>query len=221
MGRNGARRAWLGLAVGLLAAPAFGQPDPAAGQPSPPADPPGQQSGTQPGAQNPPASSGGQPAPACVAPEYGQFDFWVGSWEVYRTGRTRLVARSLIEKLYDGCGIRENWMPIGAAGGGSLNSFVPQAGEWRQIWIDSSNSWAEFRGGLRDGAMVLTGIWRGMNGPGSEPLVRISYIPQGDGAVRQFGEQSTDNGQTWAPAFDLTYRRSSASSDSGSHQPNP
>ena len=27
-----------------------------------------------------------------------------------------------------------------------------------------------------------------------------------DGSVRQFGEQSTDEGKTWTPSFDLTYR---------------
>ena len=172
----------------------------------------------QPGAGTPPVvappPSAPAPTPACTAPEYGQFDFWVGRWDVYRTGGDRLVAHSLIEKLYDGCGVRENWMPTGAAGGGSLNSFVPQPGEWRQIWIDSSNSWAEFRGGLRDGAMVLSGTWRGMNGAGTAPLVRISYIPQPDRSVRQLGEQSTDDGRTWTPAFDLTYRRS-ATADAG------
>lgn len=172
-------------------------------------------------AQQPAVASSGSPdqtsasaaapppqAPACASAEYAQFDFWVGRWDVYRTGGDRMVARSLIEKLYDGCGVRENWMPLGRAGGGSLNSFVPQAGEWRQIWIDSSNSWAEFRGGLRDGAMVLGGTWPGMNGPGTAPLVRISYVPQPDGSVRQLGEQSPDQGRTWATAFDYTYRRS-------------
>jgi hypothetical protein len=158
-----------------------------------------------------PAAGQGQ-APACAAQEYGQFDFWVGAWDVYRTGGDRLVGRSLIEKLYDGCGVRENWMPVGRAGGGSLNSFVPDAGEWRQIWIDSANSWAEFRGGLQGGAMVLSGTWRGMNGPGTAPLVRISYIPQQDRSIRQLGEQSTDDGQSWTTAFDFTYRRSAAAS---------
>jgi hypothetical protein len=166
------------------------------------------ESSGQAAAPSAPAAAAQAQPPACAAGEYAQFDFWVGHWDVYRTGGDRIIAHSLVEKLYDGCGVRENWMPLGQAGGGSLNSYVPQAGEWRQIWIDSSNSWAEFRGGVRDGAMVLSGTWRGMNGPGSEPLVRISYIPQPEGAVRQFGEQSTDAGRTWTPAFDLTYRRS-------------
>ena len=146
------------------------------------------------------------PPPACAAAEHRQFDFWVGSWEVYYTGKPRQMARSLIERVYDGCGIRENWMPIGRSGGGSLNSYIPEAKEWRQLWIDNSNSWAEFRGGMQGKSMVISGVWRGMNGPGTQPLIRITYTPQDDGSVRQFGEQSDDGGKTWASAFDLTYR---------------
>ena len=66
--------------------------------------------------------------------------------------------------------------------------------------------------------MVLSGVWRGMNGPGTAPLVRISYIPQPDRSVRQLGEQSTDEGRTWTTAFDLTCRRSASAT---AHTPDP
>jgi len=49
--------------------------------------------------------------PPCSSPEHRQFDFWVGKWDVYPTGKDKLVAHSLIEKVY-GCGVRENWMPL-------------------------------------------------------------------------------------------------------------
>ena len=55
-------------------------------------------------------------APACAAAEYHQFDFWAGRWDVYDP-KGKMVAHSLIEPVY-GCGIRENWMPIGKPGGG-------------------------------------------------------------------------------------------------------
>ena len=42
------------------------------------------------------------------------------------------------------------------------------------------------------------------------PLVRMTYSKNSDGSVRQFGEQSTDKGQTWKPNFDFTYRPSDA-----------
>lgn len=86
------------------------------------------------------------PPTACTTVERGQFDFWVGKWDVYPTGKDRLVAHSLIEKLYGGCAIRENWMPLGASGGGSLSSYDPKTAKWRQTWVDSSGATVVFEG---------------------------------------------------------------------------
>ena len=150
------------------------------------------------------------PPPACTGPEHRQFDFWVGWWDVYPTGKPNKVANSLIEKLYAGCAIRENWMPLGRTGGGSLNNFVKEDGRWHQTWVDSSNSRAEFAGGLVGGKMVLIGFWAGVNGPGQDGIVRMTYTPNSDGSVRQFGEVSTDHGLTWQNSFDFTYKKSAS-----------
>ena len=148
------------------------------------------------------------PPPACTAPEHRQFDFWVGYWDVYPTGKDKLVAHSLIEKLYAGCTIRENWMPLnGTSNGGSLNMYDPADQRWHQTWQDTSNSRAEFDGGLVAGKMVLTGFWRGVLGPG-DAWIRIVYSRNADGSVRQLGEQSADHALTWQPSFDFTYRKS-------------
>ncbi len=145
----------------------------------------------------------GSPPPACTAPEHRQFDFWVGEWAVTPTGKPKVVASSVIENLYNGCAIRENWTPLKGSAGGSLNSFVD--GRWRQTWVDGSNSRVEFVGGLVDGKMVLTGNWAGINGPGKDALVRMTYSKNVDGSVRQHGEQSTDFGLSWSTSFDFTY----------------
>lgn len=150
------------------------------------------------------------PPPACTAPEHRQFDFWLGHWEVYRTGSDQLVGRNHIEKLYGDCAIRENWAPLSGPGGGSLNTYQADEKIWRQTWVDSSNSHADFKGGVVDGAMVIAGQWKGVNGPGTDGYVRMTYTKQPDGSVRQFGEISTDEGKTFAPSFDLTYRRFSS-----------
>ena len=155
---------------------------------------------TAPGAP-PAAPAPVAPQPSCTAPEHRQFDFWVGKWDVYPTGKDQLVAHSLIESVYAGCGVRENWMPLKAAGGGSLNIYLPEEKHWEQFWIDGQGTRATFVGGWNGKAMVIQGKWGG-------PLVRISYSRNADGSVRQFGEQSTDEGKTWAPSFDLTYRPS-------------
>jgi hypothetical protein len=151
----------------------------------------------------------GQTAPAakpCQEPERRQFDFWVGDWDVYPTGKTVLVAHSKIENLYGGCAVRENWMPLKGTGGGSLNAYVPHEKTWKQTWVGSGGERVDFTGGLRDGAMVLTGDWMGIVTPGQAKLTRMTYTPAADGSVRQFGETSDDGGKTWAANFDFTYR---------------
>jgi hypothetical protein len=151
-----------------------------------------------------PAAAASTPsaAAACTAPENRQFDFWVGRWDVYGP-KGRQVAHSLIEKLYNGCGIRENWMPFNNQTGGSLNIYLPAEKHWEQFWIDSGGSRAIFIGGWNGKAMVIQGKW-------GRPLVRITYTPNADHSVRQFGEQSTDEGKTWTPSFDFTYRPATA-----------
>ncbi|HEY0436189.1 MAG TPA: hypothetical protein VGC92_06085 [Phenylobacterium sp.] len=149
----------------------------------------------------PPAPS--QPSP-CADSAYRQFDFWVGRWNVSPNGSDKVVAQSLIERVYGGCGVRENWMPGNHQDGGSLNTYRPAEKAWRQTWIDSGGSRGDFKGGWTGRAMVLTGDWPGPDGKPN--LTRMTYTPNGDGSVRQFGEASTDGGKTWKPAFDFIYR---------------
>jgi hypothetical protein len=147
-----------------------------------------------------PAKQPAAPVAPCADAEYHQLDFWVGSWDVYLTGKDKLVAHSLIEPVY-GCGIRENWMPLSNQPGGSLSIYVPAEKHWEQFWIDSSGTRAFFTGAWDGSAMVITGKWGG-------PLVRMAYSKNADGSVRQRGDQSTDEGKTWSASFDFTYRKS-------------
>ena len=144
--------------------------------------------------------------PACAAPEHRQFDFWVGRWDVYPRGKDTLVAHSLIESLYGGCGVRENWMPLKGSGGGSLNIYLPAEKAWRQTWIDSSGARVDFKGALQGRAMVMEGLWNGVVTPGKDGLVRMTYSPEPGGVVRQHGEVSEDGGRTWKDSFDFDYR---------------
>ena len=146
------------------------------------------------------------PPPACDSPAHAAFDFWIGEWDVYRSGTDTLVARSRIEKLYAGCAVRENWMPLNGAGGGSLNNLDPATGRWHQTWIGSTPGRVEFDGGPVGREMVLTGYWAGIGGPGEDGIVRMIYTPNEDGSVRQHGLVSYDQGLTWVDSFDLIYR---------------
>ncbi|HEY1707011.1 MAG TPA: hypothetical protein VGG10_02010 [Rhizomicrobium sp.] len=142
----------------------------------------------------------------CAAPERRQFDFWVGKWDVYaKADPNKLVAHSLIESLYDGCAVRENWMPLSGHFGGSLNSFDSAHRQWRQFWADAQGGSAFFTGGLSGKAMVLTGVWPQPGHP--TQITRMTYTPLGDGSVEQMGVTSDDDGKTWQPGFDFLYRK--------------
>ncbi len=164
----------------------------------------------QTGAAATPTPTPSAPAP-CVSTAHRAFDFWVGEWEVYPNlkvpAKAPLIARSRIENLYAGCAIRENWMPLKGGGGGSLNVFDASSGRWQQFWIGSDGAKVEFEGGPIAGKMVLTGLWRGVNGPGQDGLIRMSYTALDKDTVRQHGEISTDHGLTWSDNFDFIYRR--------------
>ena len=148
--------------------------------------------------------------PGCNSPESHQWDFWVGSWEVRPKGADQVIAHSLIEKRYTGCAIRENWMPVGkevAGGGGSLSYYDTKTKQWRQVWIDSSGTRVDLDGGFKDGVMTITGNWASYAGPAKDALVAMHYQLMPNGEVRQWAENSTDNGKSWQPTFDFYYRR--------------
>ncbi len=145
--------------------------------------------------------------PGCHSPESRQFDFWVGHWTVATAAKPgQQTATSLVEKLYAGCAVRENWMPLKPGGeGGSLNIYVASEGRWRQTWVDASGSRADFSGGWNGNAMVLEGVWPQPGKPTQR--TRMTYTPHADGSVEQAGAASDDGGKTWTPSFDLIYRR--------------
>jgi len=146
---------------------------------------------------------------ACAEAERGQFDFWVGRWDVYPTGKDQLVAHSLIEKLYGGCAIRENWMPLSGGSGGSLSAWNPKTGKWHQTWVDARGATVLFDGAFANGAMALDGAWANVIAPGKDGVVRMRYRRNPDGTVRQWGEVTQDGGKSWLPSFDLTYKPTS------------
>jgi hypothetical protein len=147
------------------------------------------------------------PVTGCTSPESHQFDFWVGKWEVFAANQPRKkVADSLIEKLYSGCAVRENWAPLQGQSGGSFSGYVVADHGWRQTWI-SPGGFADFKGAWNGTAMVIQGVWPQPGHP--TQITRMTYTPHADGSVEQSGQTSDDGGRTWQPSFDFIYRHPS------------
>lgn len=149
------------------------------------------------------------PPPACDGKEFQAFDFWVGDWDVRPAAAPdgEPTARSIIKRAAGGCAVLESWQPKQGRWGVSLNALHDD-GRWHQRWVGGGGEIVEFVGGPNeDGEMVLEGVWPGAAGPGSEPIVRMTFTRLEDGSVRQHGEQSTDEGETWSDSFDLIYSK--------------
>lgn len=136
--------------------------------------------------------------------DYRRFDFWIGSWDVVNTRDGTPAGKSLIEKLYRGCAIRENWSEPGYAGG-SLNTFNATDQRWHQTWTDSKGTWREFVGGFTGARMVL--VWKHPERKDAATMVqeRMTFTPNPDGTVRQYCDESRD-GVAWVERYDYTYR---------------
>jgi ketosteroid isomerase-like protein len=87
--------------------------------------------------------------------------------------------------------------------------YDPVSGEWQQTWLSSHGQIVFIRGNLQGDAMILSGADHRASGP---RLVRGVWKPEGAG-VRETAETSTDEGKTWTPWFDLSFRKRSAASD--------
>jgi hypothetical protein len=142
----------------------------------------------------------------CLAPEYRQFDFWVGDWTV-TTPKGTLAGTNRIESILGGCVLQEHWASSNGGDGTSLNMWNAADSTWRQVWMDAGGNLLELKGRLEGGSMVLTGTHATPGKPGSATIERVTWTPRDGGAVRQHWEASTDGGATWATQFDGLYQR--------------
>lgn len=145
------------------------------------------------------------PTPACVAPEFRQFDFWLGRWKVTNPAGKQ-AGTSEITRASEGCAIREQWTSASGKGGMSINYYDAADHEWHQDWVGGDGTILHLHGGLKDGAMVLSGNSASAKGT---TLNRITWTPLPGGNVKQEWAASSDDGQTWQTAFVGIYEKHS------------
>jgi hypothetical protein len=143
------------------------------------------------------------PLPRCDAPEYRQFDFWVGDWQVTIGGQP--VGTNLVTLEEDGCLIHEHWKGARGGTGQSFNFYDRQDGRWHQVWVSSRGAVLNLSGTYQDGRLEYTGTQA--SAPGGPPVQqRLTFTKNPDGTVRQLWETSPD-GKTWTTTFDGRYAR--------------
>jgi hypothetical protein len=153
------------------------------------------------------------PPPCPGKPEHRALDFWVGEWDVRRTGAPEAAppSRSRVELVEDQCVVYESYSTPGGYSGRSFNAYDPDQKRWEQFWVDNQGAIHHYIGQPRDGNMYYEADGVRTQGAASPPArVKMTFFNEGRDQVRQLGEQSTDGGKTWTVAYDLTYRRRKA-----------
>ena len=140
----------------------------------------------------------------CNSPEFRQFDFWLGEWDVTAPATPGSGSRSRITRINGGCTILEQYTTPVAYEGTSLNFYDAQRKLWHQTWIDNQGGALYLEGALQGDSMVLS------TASGQESIQRITWTPLDDGRVRQHWEATTDTGKTWATVFDGYYAKRAA-----------
>jgi hypothetical protein len=152
-------------------------------------------------------ANAGSAATPCSRPEFRQFDFWVGEWEV-ADERGRVAGRNSITLEQNDCAIIERWTSVKGGTGFSLNHFDPSSGLWKQHWVGLGLI-LEMSGALQGDSIVLEGQLQYLN-DGKATLLRGTWTPLPDGRVRQHFVESADDGRTWTEWFDGYYSKVSA-----------
>jgi len=147
----------------------------------------------------------------CSSPEYRQFDFWLGEWEVFAKNGKK-AGDSRITLILDSCIILEEWTSASIINGlryagKSFNTWNALSGQWQQTWVDNTGSSTEYlKGKFSDRKLeFLTGEFQFK--PDTMAIRRLTFYNLSPDKVRQHGEISKDKGRGWVTEYDLEYRR--------------
>lgn len=141
----------------------------------------------------------------CPEPEYRQFDFWVGKWDILNP-QDEVVGTSIVTSELDGCVIMEDFIGSGGMRGRSMSVYDADLDRWFQRFVDNVVTSLRVQGGLVGDEMILTGSHPYFTFPNivRQRDTKITWTPNPDGTVRQLFENSFDGGPV-EPGFDGLY----------------
>lgn len=164
------------------------------------------------------ASAQGRLTP-CLAPEYRQFDFWLGDWDVVNRqrrpdGTTWGVTGRATDKVYPvagGCGIVEQWRGDAAQGyvvGYSLRAWNPETHAWDLVLLwprPEQPRFATLHGGFRHGR---GDFFRSVTGSDGSPMkIRLTFSDVTANSLRWNNGTSRDGGRSWSTTWVMEFSR--------------
>jgi ketosteroid isomerase-like protein len=141
----------------------------------------------------------------CTSPEYRQFDFWVGDWDAIENKSGKNVARVRVDRILDGCVLRERYEDTAGLQGESFSIYDAGRRMWHQTWVTNHGQLLTIEGRMERREMILAG--GSGNSADLENRVRGIWGPLEGGGARETAVRSNDGGRSWEPWFDLSFRR--------------
>lgn len=142
---------------------------------------------------------------SCELDQNKEFDFWLGSWKVSLPDGTH-AGDNKIEKIQQGCALRENWSSARSGfTGTSINFYNQSSKQWEQIWVDNQGSSLHLKGQRIANQMILTSD-PAQDDSGNLVSNQITWTKNEDGTVRQLW-LSKIQGQADKVLFDGLYKQ--------------
>lgn len=140
----------------------------------------------------------------CSAPEFRQFDFWVGTWDL--TWDKDKKGTNTITRVLGDCVIQEhfNGGDSMTLRGMSVSTYNPRNGKWYQTWVDNDGTYLDFVGGMQGDKMILA---RTATRDGKEFRQRMVFHDIKPDSLIWDWQRSKDEGKTWENLWTIHYRR--------------
>lgn len=146
-------------------------------------------------------------AAPCSSPEYEQFDFWVGEWNVYNA-KDVLIGNNVIEPMKNACTLQENWTSANGQSTGTSYSYYDISNKkWHQLWIDNKGYVLKTEGTFKNNKMTLSSAI--VNGPNGKYYNRITWSKNNNGSVTQTWDFVTPEHKLIKQVFQGFYKKKS------------
>jgi len=140
----------------------------------------------------------------CSAPEYHQWDFWLGNWRVTDL-HGAFQGTNEIKAAPGGCGLIENWIGAEGGRGTSFNGYDSVRRTWTQFWL-SSGSVIRLEGNLDSHGVMRTAGTITYNARRILHPFRGVWTPLLGGAVKQEFYEYDPGTKLWHEWFTGIYR---------------
>ena len=142
--------------------------------------------------------------PPCSGPEFRQFDFWLGTWDLAWSDGGR--GSNSISAILDSCVVQEEFdgRPAMYFTGKSVSTFDRRQALWKQTWVDNQGGYLDFVGGWQGDRMVLTRVAVVDSAGVIQRMVWYDIEPD---RLEWNWERSKDDGKTWEVLWQIHYLR--------------